>query len=90
MPRQSKNFKQAQTDFCDKITQILETTVLDETVVLDDFSIKELENIIRMFEDTKSDFTTISRFLMNTMREKIKHMDDKEQTKKIRINRGVK
>lgn len=90
MPRQSKNFKQAQTDFCDKITQILETTVLDETVVLDDFSIKELENIIRMFEDTKSDFTTISRFLMNAMREKIKHMDDKEQTKKIRINRGVK
>lgn len=90
MPRYSKNFKQAQTDFCDKITQILETTVLDETVVLDDFSIKELENIIRMFEDTKSDFTTISRFLMNAMREKIKHMDDKEQTKKIRINRGVK
>jgi hypothetical protein len=43
-----------------------------------------------MFEDTKSDFTTISRFLMNAMREKIKHMDDKEQTKKIRINRGVK
>ena len=85
MPRQSKNFKQAQTDFCDKITQILETTVLDETVVLDDFSIKELENIIRMFEDTKSDFTTISRFLMNAMREKIKHMDDKEQTKKLEL-----
>lgn len=89
MPRHSKNFKTAQTDFCDKITKILETTVLDETVVLDDFSIKELENIIRMFEDTKSDFTTISRFLMNAMREKIKHMDDKEQTKKIRINKGA-
>ena len=90
MPRHSKNFKQAQADFCDKITQILETTVLDETVVLDDFSIKELENIIRMFEDTKSDFTTLSRLLMNEMREKIRNINDKEQTKKIRINRGVK
>lgn len=90
MPRQSKNFKEAQTDFCDKITEIVETGVLDETFLINDVSIRELENIIRKFENIKSDFTTLSRLLMNAMREKIKNMDDKEQTKKIRINRGVK
>ena len=90
MPRKSKNFYEAQQDFLEKITKIVEIGVLEETVVLDDFSIKELEHIIRMFEDIKSDFTTLSRLLMNEMRERIKHMNDKEQTKKIRINRGVK
>lgn len=90
MPRHSKNFKTAQTDFCDKITEIVETGVLDETFLINDVSIRELEDIIRKFENIKSDFTTLSRLLMNAMREKIKNMDDKEQTKKIRINRGVK
>lgn len=90
MPRKSKNFYEAQQDFLEKITKIVEIGVLEETVVLDDFSIKELEHIIRMFEDIKSDFTTLSRLLMNEMRERIKHMNDKEQTKKIRINRGAK
>ena len=90
MPRHSKNFKEAQTDFCDKITEIVETGVLDETFLINDVSIRELEDIIRKFENIKSDFTTLSRLLMNAMREKIKNMDDKEQTKKIRINRGVK
>ncbi|HFU3962075.1 TPA: hypothetical protein ACGO3G_001922 [Streptococcus suis] len=89
MPRKSKNFYEAQQDFLEKITKIVEIGVLEETVVLDDFSIKELEHIIRMFEDIKSDFTTLSRLLMNEMRERIKHMNDKEQTKKIRINKGV-
>ena len=82
MPRKSKNFYEAQQDFLEKITKIVEIGVLEETVVLDDFSIKELEHIIRMFEDIKSDFTTLSRLLMNEMRERIKHMNDKEQTKK--------
>lgn len=81
MPRKSKNFYEAQQDFLEKITKIVEIGVLEETVVLDDFSIKELEHIIRMFEDIKSDFTTLSRLLMNEMRERIKHMNDKEQTK---------
>lgn len=84
MPRKSKNFYEAQQDFLEKITKIVEIGVLEETVVLDDFSIKELEHIIRMFEDIKSDFTTLSRLLMNEMRERIKHMNDKEQ-----INKGV-
>ena len=79
MPRKSKNFYEAQQDFLEKITKIVEIGVLEETVVLDDFSIKELEHIIRMFEDIKSDFTTLSRLLMNEMRERIKHMNDKEQ-----------
>lgn len=92
MPRKSKHFEEAQEDFLNKITEIVETGVLDETFLINDVSIRELEDIIRKFENIKSDFTTLSRLLMNAMREKIKNMDDKEQTKKIRINsnRGVK
>ena len=90
MPRKSKHFEEAQKDFLNKITEIVETGVLDETFLINDVSIRELEDIIRKFENIKSDFTTLSRLLMNAMREKIKHMDDKEQTKKIRINRGAK
>lgn len=89
MPRKSKHFEEAQEDFLNKITEIVETGVLDETFLINDVSIRELEDIIRKFENIKSDFTTLSRLLMNAMREKIKHMDDKEKTKKIKINKGA-
>ncbi len=88
MPRKSKHFEEAQKDFLNKITEIVETGVLDETFLINDVSIKELEDIIRKFENIKSDFTTLSRLLMNEMRDKIRNID-KEQTKKIRINKGV-
>ena len=88
MPRKSKHFEEAHKDFLNKITEIVETGVLDETFLINDVSIKELEDIIRKFENIKSDFTTLSRLLMNEMRDKIRNID-KEQTKKIRINKGV-
>lgn len=88
MPRKSKNFEEVREDFLNKIEEIIETEVLEENVVLDDFTIKELEHIIKLFEDTKSNFNIFSRLLMNKMREKIKSMENnKEQTKKIRINK---
>ncbi|VPQ93199.1 Uncharacterised protein [Streptococcus pneumoniae] len=89
MPRKSKHFEEAQEDFLNKITEIVETGVLDETFLINNVSIKELEDIIRKFENIKSDFTTLSRLLMNEMRERIRNTDDKEQTKKIRINKGA-
>ena len=87
MPRQKKNFEEVREILVNKITEIFETTrVLDETSSLDDFTIKDLENILRLLEDVKSDLNTFSRLIMCQMRESIKNMDQK----KIRINRGVK
>lgn len=53
---------------------------------LDDFSIKDLEHILRLLEDVKSNLNTFSRLIMGQMRNKIKSID-LEQTKKIKINK---
>lgn len=90
MPRQKKNFEEVREILVIKITEIFETTrVLDETSSLDDFTIKDLENILRLLEDVKSNVNTFSRLIMGQMREDIKSMN-LVQNKKIRINRGVK
>ncbi|CIP43870.1 Uncharacterised protein [Streptococcus pneumoniae] len=90
MPRQKKNFEEVREILVNKITEIFETTrVLDETSSLDDFTIKDLENILRLLEDVKSNVNTFSRLIMGQMREDIKSMN-LVQNKKIRINRGVK
>lgn len=90
MPRKSKNYEEVREILVNKITEIFETTrVLDETSSLDDFTIKDLENILRLLEDVKSNVNTFSRLIMGQMREDIKSMN-LVQNKKIRINRGVK
>ena len=55
---------------------------------LDNFTIKDLENILRLLEDVKSNLNTFSRLIMGQMRESIKSMD-LVQNKKIKINKGV-
>ena len=90
MPRQKKNFEEVREILVNKITEIFETTrVLDETSSLDDFTIKDSENILRLLEDVKSNVNTFSRLIMGQMREDIKSMN-LVQNEKIRINRGVK
>jgi hypothetical protein len=86
MPRKTKNYEEVRGGFVDKVTEVFETKILDDTSSLDDFTIKDLENILRLLEDVKSDLNTFSRLIMCQMRESIKNMDQK----KIRINRGVK
>lgn len=86
MPRKTKNYEEVRGGFVDKVTEVFETKILDDTSFLDDFTIKDLENILRLLEDVKSDLNTFSRLIMCQMRESIKNMDQK----KIRINRGVK
>ena len=86
MPRKTKNYEEVRGGFVDKVTEVFETKILDDTSSLDDFNIKDLENILRLLEDVKSDLNTFSRLIMCQMRESIKNMDQK----KIRINRGVK
>lgn len=90
MPRKTKNYEEVREILVNKITEIFETTrVLDETSSLDDFTIKDLENILRLLEDVKSNVNIFSRLIMGQMREDIKSMN-LVQNKKIRINRGVK
>lgn len=86
MPRKTKNYEEVRGGFVDKVTEVFETKILDDTSSFDDFTIKDLENILRLLEDVKSDLNTFSRLIMCQMRESIKNMDQK----KIRINRGVK
>lgn len=86
MPRKTKNYEEVRGGFVDKVTEVFETKILDDTSSLDDFTIKDLENILRLLEDVKLDLNTFSRLIMCQMRESIKNMDQK----KIRINRGVK
>lgn len=86
MPRKTKNYEEVRGGFVDKVTEVFETKILDDTSSLDDFTIKDLENILGLLEDVKSDLNTFSRLIMCQMRESIKNMDQK----KIRINRGVK
>lgn len=86
MPRKTKNYEEVRGGFVDKVTEVFETKILDDTSSLDDFTIKDLENILRLLEDVKSDLNIFSRLIMCQMRESIKNMDQK----KIRINRGVK
>ena len=86
MPRKTKNYEEVRGGFVDKVTEVFETKILDDMSSLDDFTIKDLDNILRHLEDVKSDLNTFSRLIMCQMRESIKNMDQK----KIRINRGVK
>ena len=87
MPRQTKTYYQVREEFVDKVTKIFEAKILDEdTSRLDAYTIKELEHILRLLEDLKSNVNTFSRLIMCQMRENIKNMEQK----KIRINRGVK
>ena len=87
MPRQTKTYYQVREEFVDKVAKIFEAKILDEdTSRLDAYTIKELEHILRLLEDLKSNVNTFSRLIMCQMRENIKNMDQK----KIRINRGVK
>ena len=53
---------------------------------LEDFSIKDLEHMLKLLEDVKSNLNTFSRLIMGQMRNKIKSID-LEQTKKIKINK---
>ena len=89
MPRKTKNYEEVRGGFVDKVTEVFETKILDDTSSLDDFTIKDLENILRLLEDVKSNVNTFSRLIMGQMREDIKSMN-LVQNKKIRINRGVK
>lgn len=86
MPRKSKNYEEVRREFVNKVTEIFEEKILDDRSSLDDFTVRDLENILRILEDLKSNVNTFSRLIMCQMRENIKNMDQK----KIRINRGVK
>lgn len=90
MPRKSKNYEEIREEFVNKVTQIFEDTdVLDDVSTLDNFSIKDLEHILRLLEDVKSNLNTFSRLIMGQMRNKINSMDLEQNNKKIKINRGV-
>lgn len=88
MPRQTKSYYQVREEFVNKVTEVFETKVLDDVSTLDNFTIKDLENILRLLEDVKSNLNTFSRLIMGQMRESIKSMD-LVQNKKIKINKGV-
>ena len=68
MPRKTKNYEEVRGGFVDKVTEVFETKILDDTSSLDDFTIKDLENILRLLEDVKSDLNTFSRLIMCQMR----------------------
>lgn len=90
MPRKSKNYEEIREEFVNKVTKIFEeTNVLDDVSTLDNFSIKDLEHILRLLEDVKSNLNTFSRLIMGQMRNKINSMDLEQNNKKIKINRGV-